>query len=44
MSDILQKIIAVKHDEIAAARAQHSFAALNERAQSRLRDDPPRGF
>ena len=44
MSDILQKIVAVKHDEIAAARAQHSFAALNERAQSRLRDDPPRGF
>ena len=44
MSDILQKIVAVKLEEIAAARAQCSFAALSEQAQSRLRNDPPRGF
>ena len=44
MADILQKIVAVKHQEIAAARAQCSFAALSDQAQARLRNDPPRGF
>ena len=44
MSDILQKIVAVKHQEIAAARVHCSYAALAEQAQTRLHDDPPRGF
>jgi indole-3-glycerol phosphate synthase len=41
MSDILQRIVAVKHEEIAAARARRSLASLSEEAESR-RDT--RGF
>jgi indole-3-glycerol phosphate synthase len=41
MSDILQRIIAVKHEEIAQARARRSLASLREEAESR-RDT--RGF
>ena len=41
MSDILQRIVAVKHEEIAAARARRSLASLREEAESR-RDT--RGF
>jgi indole-3-glycerol phosphate synthase len=41
MSDILQRIVAVKHEEIAQARARRSLASLREEAESR-RDT--RGF
>jgi indole-3-glycerol phosphate synthase len=41
MSDILQRIVAVKHEEIAAARSRRSLASLREEAESR-RDT--RGF
>ena len=42
MSDILQKIVAVKHEEIAAARAQRDSASLRRDAESQggLRDFP----
>lgn len=36
MSDILQKIVAVKHDEIAAARKKRPLAAVREDAESRV--------
>ena len=35
MDDILQRIVAVKHEEIAAARAARSLASLREEAESR---------
>jgi indole-3-glycerol phosphate synthase len=35
MSDILQRIVAVKHEEIAAARARRSLSSLREEAESR---------
>lgn len=38
MSDILDKINAVKHEEVAAARQRISKAALRERAEHRLRE------
>jgi indole-3-glycerol phosphate synthase len=38
MSDILQKIVAVKHEEIAAARQRRSLAALQEQAAARRAD------
>jgi indole-3-glycerol phosphate synthase len=41
MSDILQRIVAVKHEEIAQARARRSLASLRKEAESR-RDT--RGF
>lgn len=41
MSDILQRIIAVKHEEIAAAKARRSAASLREEAQARSES---RGF
>ncbi|MFO0120321.1 MAG: indole-3-glycerol phosphate synthase TrpC [Burkholderiales bacterium] len=47
MSDILQRIMAVKATEVAAARAQISEATLRELAQASLNSDPasaPRGF
>jgi indole-3-glycerol phosphate synthase len=42
MSDILDKIVAVKRDEVAAARARRSEASIREEAEAR-RDDV-RGF
>ena len=44
MSDILQRIVAVKHEEIAAARVQRSVASLREQAQARQRAGDRRGF
>lgn len=41
MSDILEKILAVKRDEIAALRRQYSVDALEQRAAAA---DPARGF
>ena len=35
MSDILQRIVAVKHEEIAAARGRRSLASVREEAESR---------
>jgi indole-3-glycerol phosphate synthase len=35
MSDILQTIVAVKHDEVAAARAARSLASLRDEAEAR---------
>jgi indole-3-glycerol phosphate synthase len=44
-SDILARIVAVKHEEIAAARALRSHASLLEEASARrAADGPPRGF
>jgi indole-3-glycerol phosphate synthase len=44
MSDILQKIIATKHEELALARKQRSAASLRSDAESRRGPDMPRGF
>ena len=41
MSDILQRIVAVKREELAQARTQCSLEALRERAQAQ---SPARGF
>jgi indole-3-glycerol phosphate synthase len=41
MSDILSRIVAVKHQELAAARAQRSEAALRELLAAQ---NAPRGF
>ena len=35
MSDILQKIVAVKHEELAAARQRRSLASWREEAEAR---------
>ncbi|MEY3474593.1 MAG: hypothetical protein RL087_1051, partial [Pseudomonadota bacterium] len=35
MDDILQRIVAVKHEEVAAARAQRPLAALRREAEAR---------
>ena len=35
MTDILQRIVAVKHEEVAAARARRGLASLREEAESR---------
>ena len=41
MDDILKKIVAVKHDEVAAAKQVRSLASLREEAEAR---DDQRGF
>jgi indole-3-glycerol phosphate synthase len=38
MSDILQKIVAVKHEELAAARQRQSLSAIRAEAEARNRD------
>ena len=44
-ADILSRIVAVKHEEIAAARSQRSHASLLEAARERrAAEGPPRGF
>ncbi|MFM7705137.1 MAG: indole-3-glycerol phosphate synthase TrpC [Rubrivivax sp.] len=44
-SDILSRIVAVKHEEIAVARAQRSHASLLQAARERrAAEGPPRGF
>ena len=44
MSDILAKIIATKHAELATALAHAPLAVVQAQAASALRDNPPRGF
>ena len=44
MSDILQRIVSVKHEEIAAARAQRSLASLRAEAETQARRADLRGF
>ncbi|MBI5781899.1 MAG: indole-3-glycerol phosphate synthase TrpC [Rhodocyclales bacterium] len=44
MSDVLQRILARKRAEVAAARAAKSQAELEAAARARLERDPPRGF
>ena len=44
MSDVLQRILARKREEVAAARATRSLAELEAMARARLERDPPRGF
>jgi len=44
MSDILQRIVAVKHEELAAARIKRSLASWREEAESRERSADLRGF
>jgi len=41
MSDILQRIVAVKREEVAAAKARRTLAAVQEAARQQA---PPRGF
>jgi indole-3-glycerol phosphate synthase len=41
MSDILQRIVAAKRDEVAAAKAQRSLASIEAAARDQA---PPRGF
>jgi indole-3-glycerol phosphate synthase len=44
MSDVLDRILARKREEVAAARATRSLAELEAAARARLERDPPRGF
>lgn len=44
MSDILQRIVAVKHEEVAAARARRSLASLREQARARMAAGDRRRF
>ncbi len=44
MSDILQKIVAVKHEEVAAARTRRSLASWREQAESAESRRDRRGF
>lgn len=44
MSDILKRIIATKHQEIAAAQAQVPNAEMQKLAQAALANNPPRNF
>ena len=41
MSDILQRIVAVKREEVAAARSRRNLAAVRAAAREQA---PPRGF
>ena len=44
MSDVLQRILARKREEVAAARAAKSRTELEAAARARLERDAPRGF
>ena len=44
MSDVLKKILAVKAEEVAAARAAKPLAVLRAEAEAANRDNPVRDF
>ncbi len=44
MSDILQKILAVKREEVAAGLASKPLAAMRAAAEASLKENPPRDF
>ena len=44
MSDILQKILAVKHEEVAAGMAARPLASTRAEAEASLATNPPRDF
>jgi indole-3-glycerol phosphate synthase len=43
-SDILERIVTVKRDELAACKRERSFIAARREAEAAVRVDPPRGF
>ncbi|HLT25711.1 MAG TPA: indole-3-glycerol phosphate synthase TrpC [Zeimonas sp.] len=43
-TDLLERIVAIKRDEVAACKRERPFVAARRRAEAAVRTDPPRGF